>query len=41
MIDILFHIAKIRASKIRRLAILRKDELIIIHALFHRHEHPR
>ena len=35
MTDTLFHIAKARASKIRRLAILRKDELIIIYALFH------
>ena len=41
MIDTLFHIVKIRASKIRRLAILHKDELIMIHALFHRYGHPR
>ena len=40
MIDILFHIAKARASKIRRLVILHKDELIMIYALFHRHGHP-
>ena len=36
MPDTLFHIAKARASKIRRLAVLRKDELIMKHALFHR-----
>ena len=41
MIDILFHIAKARASKIRRLDILYKDEMIMIHALFHRHGYPR
>ena len=41
MIDILFHIIEARVSKIRRLVISRKDELIMIYVLFHRHGYPR
>ena len=41
MTNILFHIIKARASKIKKLAILHEDELIMMHALFQRHGHPR